>query len=104
MSNEVFMAREISYNEMLLAEKDGVITALRAENERLRVALREIIRLDDEWVPETQDDYSYGGYIACANIARAALTAGLAAWPGMECRPTFTPSRIILPLTQKPCT
>lgn len=39
MSNEVFMAREISYNEALLAEKDGVITALRAENERLRAAL-----------------------------------------------------------------
>jgi hypothetical protein len=42
MSNEVFMAREISYNEMLLAEKDGVITALREENERLRVALDKI--------------------------------------------------------------
>ena len=37
-------------------------------------------------------------------LARAALIAGLAAWPGMECRPTFTPSRIILPLTQEPST
>jgi hypothetical protein len=36
--------------------------------------------------------------------ARAVLAAGLAAWPGMECRPTFTPSRIILPLTQEPRT
>ena len=34
-------------------------------------------------------------------LARAALTAGMSAWPGMECRPTFTPSRIILPLTQE---
>lgn len=36
-----------------------------------------------------------------APLARAALIAGLAAWPGMECRPTLTPSRIILPLTQE---
>jgi len=32
---------------------------------------------------------------------REALAAGLAAWPEMERRPTFTPSRIILPLTQE---
>jgi hypothetical protein len=31
----------------------------------------------------------------------AACLAMLKAWPGMECRPTFTPSRIILPLTQE---
>jgi hypothetical protein len=41
------------------------------------------------------------GSFFCRAQARAALTAGLAAWPGMECRPTFTPSRIILPLTQE---
>jgi hypothetical protein len=35
---------------------------------------------------------------------RTALAAGLSAWPEMECRPTFTPSRIILPLTQEPST
>jgi hypothetical protein len=53
--------------------QEKAIEMLEDENARLRAALREIIRLDDEWVPETQDDYSYGGYIACANIARAAL-------------------------------
>jgi len=35
-----------------------------------------------------------------ADLAVAMLNA----WPGMECRPTFTPSRIILPLTQEPST
>ena len=34
------------------------------------------------------------------DIIRTAINA----WPGMECRPTFTPSRIILPLTQEPST
>lgn len=50
-------------------------TRLRAEVERLRAALEEIIKRDDEWVPETQDDYSYTGYQVCADIARAALSA-----------------------------
>lgn len=58
MSNEVFMAREISYNEALLAEKDGVITALRAENERL---LEDLIEAE-----------KYNGYHqqACLEIER----------------------------------
>jgi hypothetical protein len=30
-----------------------------------------------------------------------AIAAAINTWPGMECRPTFTPSRIILPLTQE---
>lgn len=62
MSNEVFMAREISYNEMLLAEKDGVITALRAENERLRKALLVAAYNLEYW----------GGYVD-SDIAIAAL-------------------------------
>lgn len=33
--------------------------------------------------------------------ARAAIVATLNAWPEMELRPTFNPSRIILPLTQE---
>jgi len=33
--------------------------------------------------------------------ARAAIAAALNAWPGMDCRPTFGPSRIILPLPQE---
>jgi len=35
--------------------------------------------------------------------ARAAIAAALNAWPGMECRPTFVQSRLmlILPLPQK---
>ena len=44
-----------------------------AEIERLRAALREIIKLDDEWKPETLDDYSGTTYEHCGNIARAAL-------------------------------
>jgi hypothetical protein len=45
---------------------------------------------------------------ACASgrawNTRDTLAAALNAWPDMECRPTFTPSRIILPLTQEPST
>lgn len=33
--------------------------------------------------------------------ARASIAAALSAWPEMECRPTFGPSRIILPLPQE---
>jgi len=39
--------------------------------------------------PKTKDDW------------RAAIVAALKAWPGVDCRPTFGPSRIILPLPQK---
>ena len=30
----------------------------------------------------------------------AAIVAALNAWPGVDCRPTFGPSRIVLPLPQ----
>jgi len=30
-----------------------------------------------------------------------AIAAALNAWPGVDCRPTFGPSRIILPLPQE---
>jgi hypothetical protein len=33
--------------------------------------------------------------------ARAAIAAAINTWPGMEVRPTFNPSRIILPLAQE---
>ena len=33
--------------------------------------------------------------------ARASIAAALSAWPGVDARPTFGPSRIILPLTQE---
>lgn len=46
---------------------------LTADNERLRAALREIVRLDNEWFPESQDDYTYTGYQVCADVARAVL-------------------------------
>jgi hypothetical protein len=32
--------------------------------------------------------------------AKGAIAAAINAWPDMEMRPTFNPSRIILPLTQ----
>ena len=38
-----------------------------------------------------QDRLRFKGHIAAA----------LNAWPGMDCRPTFGPSRIILPLPQE---
>ena len=34
--------------------------------------------------------------------ARASLVAAINAWPEAEARPTFTPSRFILPLPQEP--
>lgn len=33
--------------------------------------------------------------------ARETIAAIINAWPGMDCRPTFGPSRIILPLPQE---
>lgn len=33
--------------------------------------------------------------------ARAAIVAAINAWPGVDFRPTFGPSRITLPLTQE---
>ena len=56
--------------------KDGQIDMqeeMADEIERLREALRKIIKLDDDWVPETNDDYDGIVYEHCANIARAAL-------------------------------
>ena len=35
------------------------------------------------------------------DIMKHAIAAALNAWPGMDCRPTFGPSRIILPLPQE---
>ena len=32
------------------------------------------------------------------NAAKSAIASAINAWPGMEARPTFEPSRIILPL------
>jgi len=45
-----------------------------------------------EWVMQDKEDQI---------IIRRHIAAALNAWPGMEYRPTFTPSRIILPLTQE---
>lgn len=35
------------------------------------------------------------------DLARRTIVAALNAWPGVDCRPTFGPSRIILPLPQE---
>ena len=45
-----------------------------------------------EWVMQDKEDQI---------IIRRHISAAINAWPEMECRPTFTPSRIILPLTQE---
>lgn len=51
----------------------SLIRAYKDEVSRLREALQEIIKLDDDWKPETLDDYSGTAYEHCANIARAVL-------------------------------
>ena len=102
--NELVLPDHVELSLWLMEER----TRLTAENEKLRAALEEIIKRDDEWVPETQDDYSYTGYQVCADIARAALAAGLAAWPEVKrVKGYFTHDTdyyepaIILPLTQE---
>ena len=47
------------------------------------------------------DRCGYVGQQQLRRDARASLAAALNAWPGMDCRPTFGPSRIILPLPQE---
>ena len=62
--------------ERLREEIDELTDALEmviAENKRMRGALLEIIKLDDEWKPEVLDDYSGTAYEDCAKIARSAL-------------------------------
>jgi hypothetical protein len=49
------------------------LTTLRAEVDKLRAALEQIIKFADEWEPETQDDYTGLGRVDAAQIARAAL-------------------------------
>lgn len=61
------------HNQREIENMQAEIDRLRAENAKMRAALKKIIALDDDWVPDAQDDYSYTGYIACADIARAAL-------------------------------
>ena len=51
----------------------SIVKSREAEIDRLRAALEQIIKLDDEWVPEAQDDYTYTGYQVCADVARSAL-------------------------------
>lgn len=48
--------------------------------------------------------YRIEGKCGCREDARAAIAAALAAWPGVEMRPTFNPSRVILPLPKEPST
>ena len=47
------------------------------------------------------DRCGYVGQQQLRRDARAAIAAAINAWPGMEERPTFEPSRIILPLLQE---
>lgn len=58
--------------------------------------------IPDEVVEELHaifaDDF---GTLIPKGSCRAAITAALVAWPGVDCRPTFGPSRIILPLPQE---
>lgn len=60
--------------DAVIRHQKGALIALRTEIGRLRAALERIVKLDDEWVPETQDDYSCTGYQVCGEIARAALS------------------------------
>lgn len=66
---------------------EAVAMVLHANNELL---------YDVSW--DDLGDYDKDAY---REEARAAIAAALNAWQGMEMRPTFNPSRIILPLTQE---
>lgn len=46
-------------------------------------------------------DFGGKGSGAKVNAMQRAIATALNAWPGMEARPTFTPTRIILPLQEK---
>ena len=56
--------------------------------------------IPDEVFKAAREAYLEGEAHITNNI-RAAVVAALNAWPGVDCRPTFGPSRIILPLPQK---
>lgn len=54
-------------------EKDHIDWEAADKIERLRKALAEIIKMDDDFLPETQDDYTNGWLVIAAEVARAAL-------------------------------
>ena len=70
-----------------------------------------MIKIPDESVEAAamafayHDGYTWGSsgldHDAIRETARAAIAAALNAWPDVEMRPTFNPSRIILPLPQE---
>ena len=51
-----------------------------------------------EQIPNEAEEAAWN---AAGDNMKAAIAAALNAWPGVDCRPTFGPSRIILPLPQK---
>lgn len=77
-----------------------VEAAARADYEMIRGEYREDFGGDHPDHPPWQDlhDTARDYYL---KHARAAIAAGINAWPDMEVRPTFNPSRIILPLPQE---
>jgi len=64
-------------------------------------------QISDDVVEAAASEYTAQIYKGNATTAefraavRSAIAAALNAWQGMEMRPTFNPSRIILPLPQE---
>ena len=56
--------------------------------------------IPDEVFKAAREAYLEGEAHITNNI-RAAIVAGINAWPDVEIRPTFNPTRIILPLQQE---
>lgn len=54
-------------------------------------------QVPDAVVKAFDEEYLFGE----GDWKRNCLAAAINAWPGMDARPTFGPSRIILPLTQE---
>lgn len=79
--NDIFWGQwpgeEVKSYDVVRFDGSYEIERLRAENERLRAALEQIIKFADEWEPETQDDYTGLGRMDAAQIARAALEGKL---------------------------
>lgn len=95
--------RWLGQHGLIPSDYAHAMDCLRAEVERLKAVLEQIIKFADEWEPETQDDYTGLGRMDAAQIARAAIAAGLAAWPMAEMpHVENAPAFIILPLTENP--
>ena len=80
------------------------MTDINIPPEVVEATARKIITLQggdpDQMMRLTMHKMSVTQWEIIAHVVREAFRAGLNAWPEMSARPTFGPSRIILPLPQ----